>query len=193
MDESPITAALGRLDRGDPGASEELWDLVYADLKRIALGRIQSLRSGETLQATALVHEAWMKMGKDDSPSWSGRAHFFAVASLCMRNVLVDDARRKHAVRRGGGARPGELSDTVAEGCAGTDTDPSELLALDEALTALAERYERPSEVVMLRFFGGRTIAETAELLDVSPGTVDREFLFARTWLRRFMERGKPA
>ncbi|MEO0663154.1 MAG: ECF-type sigma factor, partial [Planctomycetota bacterium] len=70
MDESPITAALGRLDRGDPGASEELWDLVYADLKRIALGRIQSLRSGETLQATALVHEAWMKMGKEDSPSW---------------------------------------------------------------------------------------------------------------------------
>ncbi|MEL6428918.1 MAG: ECF-type sigma factor [Planctomycetota bacterium] len=193
MDESPITAALGRLDRGDPGASEELWDLVYADLKRIALGRIQSLRSGETLQATALVHEAWMKMGKEDSPSWSGRAHFFAVASLCMRNVLVDDARRKHAVRRGGGVRPGELSDTVAEGCAGTDTDPTELLALDEALTALAERYERPSEVVMLRFFGGRTIAETAELLDVSPGTIDREFLFARTWLRRFMERGKPA
>lgn len=193
MEKSPITAALGRLDRGDPGASEELWKLVYEDLKRIALGRLRSLRSGETLQATALVHEAWMKMGKDDGPAWSGRGHFFAVAALCMRNVLVDDARRKQAVRRGSGARPGELSETVAEGCAGTDTDPAELLALDEALTALAASYERPSQVVMLRFFGGRTIAETAEVLDVSPSVVDREFLFARTWLRRFMERGEPA
>lgn len=189
-DRGLITAALERADRGEPGANEELWALVYEDLTRLASGRLGGLRAGETLQASGLVHEAWMKMVGDDREAWRNRGHFFAVAALSMRNVLVDQARKKHALQRGGGAQPGGITDTVAEGCAASDTDPGELLALDEALTALAKEFERPAQVTMLRYFAGCTIPEVAEMLGVSTRIIDRESHFARAWLRRFMTRG---
>ncbi|MEM8710501.1 MAG: ECF-type sigma factor [Planctomycetota bacterium] len=182
----PITHALERAESGEPGATDELWQLVYDDLKRIASGRLAKLGSGETLQATALVHEAWMRMGGTDQAAWKGRAHFFGAAAVSMRNILVDQARAKNSLRQNSGARPKDLSIEIADV---GGTDPGELLALDEALTALAKDFDRPARIVMLRYFAGLTIVEIADLMEVSSRLIDREFLFARTWLRRFMEK----
>lgn len=186
MKPGPITNALARAEKGEPGASDELWQLVYDDLKRLASARLAKLGSGETIQATALVHEAWMRMGGEETPALKGRAHFFGIAAVSMRNILVDQARAKNSLRRNGGVRPADLSIEIAEV---GEADPDELLALDEALTALAEGFERPAQIVMLRYFAGLTIVEIADLLEVSTRLIDREFLFARTWLRRFMEK----
>ncbi|MCK5941100.1 MAG: sigma-70 family RNA polymerase sigma factor [Planctomycetes bacterium] len=185
---SPITAALERADRGEPGATDALWQLVYADLKRIASSRIAALKPGQTLQATALVHEAWMRL-QVGNPSWSSRAHFFGAAAQSMRNILVDQARRKHRLRRNAGQQAVSLEPDPGI-AAEPGLDDVEILALDEALDALGREYERPTRIVMLRYFAGLSMAEIAELLGVTRRTVDRDFLFARTWLRRFLDRG---
>lgn len=184
MTNGPVTAALGRVERGEPGANEELWRLVYADLRDLAAARLGRLGPGQTLQATALVHEVWVRLGADAPQGFAGRAHFFGAAARAMRNILVDQARRKGRLRHNAGARPATLAadDAVADDGASLD-----ILALDEALDAFAKEYERPARVVMLRFFSGLTIPEIAELLDASSRTIDREYLFARTWLRRFL------
>ena len=182
-----ITSALERAERGEPGADHELWRLVYSELKLIAASRLRRMRPGETLQATALVHEAWMRLQGDGAPGWQSRAHFFGAAAISMRNILVDEARRKQRLCRNAGRAPESLPPELA---VAAGADPVYLLALDEALTALAAAYERPARVVMLRYFAGLEIAEIAELLAVTARTVDRDFLFARTWLRRRIERG---
>ncbi|MFT4842738.1 MAG: RNA polymerase sigma factor (TIGR02999 family) [Planctomycetota bacterium] len=183
----PITVALERAGRGEPGADAELWQLVYGELKGIAAARLVMLRPGETLQATALVHEAWIRLQGDELPGWQSRAHFFGAAAQSMRNILVDEVRRKHRLRRNAGKAPVELS---VELTAATTVDQIDLVALDGALTALAKEYERPARVVMLRYFAGLELGEIAEVLEVTVRTVNRDFLFARTWLRRQMSRG---
>ncbi|MCB9877833.1 MAG: sigma-70 family RNA polymerase sigma factor [Planctomycetes bacterium] len=186
MSGNPITLALERAERGDPGADEALWQLVYGDLKQIAAARLRQLRPGETLQPTALVHEAWVRLGAGDNQNWQNRAHFFGAAARSMRNIIVDEARRKLRLRRNAGQAPQTLGPEVA---APAGADQIDVLQLDEALNALQAEYDRPARVVMLRYFAGLDPAEIAELMQVTRRTVDRDFLFARTWLRRHMNR----
>jgi RNA polymerase sigma factor (TIGR02999 family) len=186
VDVRPITLALERAAKGEPGADEVLWDLVYSDLKQLAASRLRGLQPGQTLHATALVHEAWMRLSEAGTPAWESRAHFFGAAARSMRNILVDQARRKRSLKRGGAERPQALSTDLVAGEEGLDVD---LLALDEALDALGAQYERPARIVMLRFFAGLSIEEIAEMLEITSRTVDRDLLFARTWLRRFLDR----
>lgn len=183
----PVTLALARVERGEPGASEALWRLVYEDLRQLASARLAGLGPGQTLQATALVNEVWMRLGGDAPQNFEGSAHFFGAAAGAMRNILVDQARRKGRLRRNSGKEAATLTPDVAAEAGGSTAD---VLALDEALTAFAAQYERPARIVMLRFFAGLEIPKIAELLGVSSRTVDREFLFARTWLRRSI--GEP-
>lgn len=184
MTNMPVTVALARIERGEPGAADDLWRLVYQDLRHLAAARLGKLAPGQTLQATALVHEVWMRLGADAPQGFEGRAHFFGAAARAMRNILVDQARKKDRLRHNAGERPVTLADDAAIDDGGA---PVDMLALDEALDALAKEYERPARVVMLRFFSGLGIQEIAELLGASSRTIDREFLFARTWLRRFL------
>lgn len=188
MSTNPITHALDRARRGEQGADAALWELVYGDLKRLAAGRLAHMKPGETLQATALVHEAWVRLGAGQEQEWQNRAHFFGAAARSMRNIVVDEARRKQRLRRNGGQR---LEDLGPELTAATGMDRIDLLTLDEALTALQADYERQAQVVMLRFFTGLDLGEIAEVLQITRRTVDRDFLFARTWLRRHMNRGQ--
>ena len=186
MASNPVTVALARVARGDPGASEELWELVYADLRQLAAARLGRLGPGQTLQATALVNEVWMKLGGLALEGFESRAHFFGAAARAMRNILVDQARQKGRLKRNEGRKHATLTADLAVEAAGEAVD---MLALDEALTAFGKDYDRPARVVMLRFFAGLGIKEIAELLGVTSRTIDREYLFARTWLRRFLIR----
>lgn len=185
MQAQPITLALERAARGEPGAEEALWELVYWDLKQLAAQRLRELRSGQTLQATALVHEAWMRLRQQGTPTWDNRAHFFSAAARSMRNILVDRARSEQRLKRGKGVRPQALSTELAIDESGV---PLDLLALDEALDALTKEYERPAKILMLRFFAGLGIEEIAEMMDLTTRTIERDLLFARTWLRRFLD-----
>ncbi|MBK8098375.1 MAG: sigma-70 family RNA polymerase sigma factor [Planctomycetes bacterium] len=187
MESKPITLALARVERGEPGAGDELWQLVYQDLRQLAAARLGKLGSGQTMQATALVHEVWMRLGGDTPPTFEGRAHFFGAAANAMRNILVDHARHKGRLRRNAGEQPATL---ITELAIGDDGSAVDMLALDEALTAFGKDYERPARVIALRFFAGLTIPQIADLLGVTTRTIDRECLFARTWLRRFLTRG---
>lgn len=186
MSPESVTSILARVERGDPGAQETLWELVYEDLKHLAAARLSKLAPGQTLQATALVHEVWVRLSGGGEEHWQGRAHFFGAAARSMRNILVDQARRKQRLRHNSGQRPAELAtDLVAD----VGADGADLLALEEALTALAHEYERPAHLVTLRFFAGLSAEEIAELMGLTKRTVDRDLLFARTWLRRQLDR----
>lgn len=158
--------------------------VVYGELKRLAASYLQRQRADHTLQPTALVHEAYMKLIDASQISWQDRAHFFAVAAQTMRNILVDHARAAAADKRGGGAQKIELSDAVGFSNRQEDVD---LIALDDALNKLAEQDAQQSRIVELRFFGGLTVEETAEVLKISPATVKREWAMARSWLFRRM------
>ncbi len=186
MDSRPITQALRRAADGEPGADDALWNLVYRDLRELAASRVRGLRPGQTLHATALVHEAWMRLSRDDTPVWENRAQFFGIAARSMRNILVDQARARQSLKRGGGRPAGELSTAIVDEVGLSDLD---LLALDEALDALAAEFDRPSRAVMLRFFGGLEIADIAGMLEVTTRTVERDLSFARVWLRRYLDR----
>jgi RNA polymerase sigma factor (TIGR02999 family) len=146
------------------------------------------LKPGETLHATALVHEAWIRLQGVEPKAWDNRAHFFGAAARSMRNILVDQARSNQRMRRNSGVRAISLGadDAVA---AGDGSEEMDMLGLDEALNAMSAQFERPARIVMLRFFAGLSMAEVAELLGVTTRTVHRDYLFARTWLRRYMER----
>ncbi len=178
--EQDLTALLQRLDAGDERAPEELLPLVYDELRRLADSYMRNERSGHTLQATALVHEAYIRLVDWEGVSWQNRAHFFAVAAQSMRRILVNHAVAKKARKRDFGQRI-ELDDNVSFGGRG-DLD---IIELDEALDALKERDEAQARVVELRFFGGLTIEETAHALNVSPATVKRDWAIAKTWLYR--------
>jgi RNA polymerase sigma factor (TIGR02999 family) len=183
-----ITQVLNAIEQGDPRAAEQLLPLVYDELRKLAAHRLAGEGPGHTLQPTALVHEAYLKLvGPDPHQPWNGRVHFFAAAAEAMRRILIDHARRKHRARRGGKMKRVELDDIemVAES-GGAD----ELLALDEALTQLAAADARKAELVRLRYFAGLTLEQAAELLGISRATADRHWAFARAWLYDAMSRG---
>jgi RNA polymerase sigma factor (TIGR02999 family) len=171
---------LARLKSGDREALDRLMPIVHDELRRLARAHMRRERSEHTLQATALAHEAYMRMVDLDRIDWRDRAHFFAVAAGVMRRILIDHARRRKAQRRGGGARHVPLE----EGLLLADDRPEELLALDEALERLAAVDPRQARIVELRFFGGLGVEEAAAVMDISPRTVKREWAVARAWLR---------
>jgi RNA polymerase sigma factor (TIGR02999 family) len=176
-----ITRILSAIEHGDPRAAEKLLPLVYDELRKLAAHRLAAEKPGQTLQATALVHEAYLRLVGGQDPGWDGRGHFFAAAAEAMRRILVEQARRKKSLRRGGGAVGNALreNDRVA---APVDDD---LLDLDEALTRLSAIDEQASSVVKLRVFAGMTLEETAQALGVSTRTADRSWAYARAWLNR--------
>jgi RNA polymerase sigma factor (TIGR02999 family) len=178
--EREVTALLKDWSGGDRGALERLIPLVYGELRKLAASYLRAERPDHTLQPTALVHEAYLRLVDQKSVVWQNRAHFFGIAAQMMRRILVDHARRRQAAKRdAAGYRiplPGEVE--------ATGRDP-ELLALDGALSGLADLDPRQARIVELRFFGGLTVEETAEVAGISPATVKREWQTARAWLRR--------
>jgi len=185
-----VTRLLALAGQGDRSATNELFPLVYEELRGIAEKFLGHERSGQTLQPTALVHEAYLRLVGPSDRGWDNRAHFFGAAAQAIRRILTDRARSRSRIKRGGAVRPLALQD------AGEVTDPErdqDLLALDEALTALAALDAQKARVVELRFFGGLTGKETAEALGVSPVTVARAWRFARAWLhKRIAEEASP-
>ena len=181
-----ITQLLLAWSDGDQAALEKLTPLVYAELRRLAKGYMFGERPGHTLQTTALINEAYMRLIDWKNVRWQGRAHFFGVAAQVMRRILVDFARARHYAKRGGAAQQVSLDEAVTI----HEDRSAELIALDEALKSLAEIDPRKSQVVELRFFGGLSAKETAEALKVSQRTVEREWNSARAWLYREL-RGK--
>jgi RNA polymerase sigma factor (TIGR02999 family) len=181
-----VTRILDAVTAGDPKAASELLPLVYDELRTLATARMAEERPGQTLQPTALVHEAYLRLvGSGQPDRWDGRAHFFAAAAEAMRRVLVEAARRKHRVRHGGALRRVGLLDAEVV----APTDDEQILHLDDALTRLTSVRPQAAELVRLRFFAGLTAEETAPLLGLSPRTARRLWAFARAWLRRDMER----
>jgi RNA polymerase sigma factor, TIGR02999 family len=179
---SDVTQLLLAWGNGDPVAGDRLLPLVYAELHRRANIAMRRENEGNTLQATALVHEAYLRLVDQDRIAWKNRAQFYGVAAQVMRRILIDHAREHLAQKRGGGAHQVTLSGIEAA----ADSDEAvDVLALDEALQRLAQLDPRQARLVELRYFGGLSIEETAEALEVSPATVKREWATARAWLRR--------
>ena len=176
-----ITQLLVRWREGDQRALDELMPLVYDELHRLAAHYLRGERRGHTLQTSALVNEAYLRLAGQEETQWQNRAHFFAIAAQAMRRILVDHARRRSNQKRGGDAHKVSFD----EGLIVSTERAAELVALDEALARLAEIAPRKSQIVELRFFGGLSIEETAEVLKVSPGTVMRDWTFAKAWLLR--------
>ncbi|MGE3799524.1 MAG: sigma-70 family RNA polymerase sigma factor [Candidatus Kapaibacterium sp.] len=179
-----ITQLLVNLGRGDERVVDQLLPLVYNELRRMAHHFMVKERSEHTLNTTALVHEAYLKLIDQREATWQNRSHFFAIASIAMRRILVNYAKMRSREKRGGGATPISLGE-VPELQIIAEERAEELIALDEALDQLAEINERAGRVVECRFFGGLSIEETAEALDVSPMTVKRDWRFAKAWLKR--------
>ena len=177
-----VTALLGRAAGGDRAAFDRAVALVYDELRGLAHAQLRRERPGHTLDTGALVHEAYLRLGDGRGPAWEGRGHFLAVAAAAMRRVLVDHARRAHAAKRGGAARPLPLDEALARPAALPD---DRLLALDEALARLATLDPRQARVVECRYFGGLTEEETAHALGVGLRTVKRDWAKARAWLYR--------
>jgi len=180
---SDVTRLLRRLREGDE-VIDDLLPAVYDELQRIAHNRRREEADDHTLQTTELVHEAYFKLVDHGSVEWEDRQHFFAVAARAMRQVLIDHARTKKAEKRGGAAPKVPLDEMTLP----QEKDPTELIALNDALDRLAQRDERSAKVVECRFFGGYTIQETADVLDVSRSTVKRDWRAARAWLNRELE-----
>ena len=168
---------------GDEAARDELMPLVYGELHRLAHQYMNRERPGHTLQTSALVNEAFVKLVDQKDVHWQNRAHFFGIAAQSMRRILVDHARSRHYAKRGGDARQVSLDEVAIV----SPERAAEVVALDDALNGLEEIDPRKSQIVELRFFGGLTIEETAEVLKVSPGTVMRDWTLAKAWLRKQM------
>jgi RNA polymerase sigma factor (TIGR02999 family) len=180
-DSDKVNQLLVEWSAGDQQALEKLLPLIYNELRHLAHNFLYRERPGHTLQTTALVHEAYLKLIDQRDARWQNRAHFFAIAAQAMRRILIDSAR-KHAAQKRGGPQEKLSLDEAAEVSLESDT---KLLALDEALNALAEIDPQQSRIVELRYFGGLTIEETAEVMNSSPATVKREWAMARAWLHQ--------
>src|ERR1700680_761815 len=176
-----ITGLLEAWSAGDTAALERLAPLIYGDLRRMARRQMQRERSGDTLQTTGLVHEAFLRLVDVKNVRWQDRAHFFAIAGQMMRRILVEAARARGAGKRGGGAVHVNLDESIDA----VPTRGSELIRLDEALNALAQLDARKARVIELRFFGGLNAEESAEVLKISPRSVLRDWSLARAWLLR--------
>jgi RNA polymerase sigma factor (TIGR02999 family) len=184
---SDLTRILSAVEQGDPQASEQLLPLVYDELRRLAAQKMAQEDPGQTLQATALVHEAYLRLvGAQQSQHWDSRGHFFAAAAEAMRRILIDNARRKQCERHGGNRERLSLQDADVA----VPPDDEQILLLDDALTKLAGIRPQAAKLVNLRFFAGLTFDEAAPLVGVSSRTARRLWVFARAWLRREMESG---
>lgn len=178
---SAITRILAQIASGDPSAPNRLMPLVYDELRVLAQAYLRRESPDHTLQPTALVHEAYLKLVRQEQADWKGRTHFLAVSARAMRQILVDYARNKSRKKRWGGL----VRLAVYEGPAISTTRPESVLAIDEALNKLAEKDARKAQIVELRFFGGLDVEEVAQLLGCSRRTVEQEWTFIRAWLRR--------
>ena len=197
-----VTRMLSAIEKGDPHAAEQLLPLVYDELRRLAADRFAREKPGQTLQPTALVHEAYLRLVASErmasggrasekpasggrkppgAPRWNSRGHFFAAAAEAMRRILVEQARRRGRLKRGSGRKRLDLD--ALQVC--DEQTPDDLLALDEALAQLAQKHPEKAELVKLRYFGGLTVAEAAEALGISTSTADRYWTYARAWLYR--------
>ncbi len=175
---SQVTHILDAIGRGNSQAADQLLPLVYQELRKLAAHKMASESPGQTLQPTALVHEAWLKLVGQENRKWQDRNHFFAAAAEAMRRILVDNARRKRTLRHGGGQRRVELDDVklVVE-------NDDHLLAVNDALEKFAAKDKQKADLVKLRYFVGMTIGEAAALLGISEGTAKRHWAYARAWL----------
>jgi RNA polymerase sigma factor (TIGR02999 family) len=178
---SDVTRILRQIEQGDPLAAQALLPKVYDELRKLAAQKMAREKPGQTLEATALVHEAYLRLVGTEEPGWNGRGHFFAAAAEAMRRILIERARRRQAQRRGGGRKRLELDQ--AELAAPERSD--DLLALDEALELLASKDARKAELVKLRYFAGLTMEQAAEVLGIAPATAHRDWNYARAWLHR--------
>jgi len=182
---SEITRILSAIEQGDPHAAEQLLPLVYDELRKLAAEKMAEEKPGQTLQATALVHEAYLRLvDTEKAQHWDSRRHFFAAAAEAMRRILIERARRKSTAKHGGQRQQVNLDDVEVA----ADARPDDVLALDEALTRLAGVRAAAAGLVQLRFFAGLTVEEAAPVLGVSPRTARRLWVFARAWLRREMD-----
>lgn len=184
-----VTRLMRAAVAGDPNAADSLLPLVYDELRRLAAAQLSKEPAGQTLQPTALVHEAYLRLVGGEPIEWQGRAHFFAAAARAMRRILIDRARRHRAAKHGGDRARAELrEDLIADPTPEITSSGVDLLKLDEALARLEARDGRQGEIVLLRYFAGLSIEQTAEALGVSTGTVKNDWVFARAWLRRELE-----
>jgi len=183
-----ITKALQAVAHGEQQAIEQLLPLVYDEMKELAHARLRKVGKGGTIQTTDLVHESWMRLLRSGEPDFESRRHFYGAAARAMRNILVEQARR-HASLKRDAARKSELATDVAE----IHTDPpiEDVLSLSEVLERLEQEHARPAEVVSLRFFGGLTMPEVAEILGLSLATAERDWRFARAWLQNELEQSE--
>ncbi len=177
-----VTELLVRFQKGDGVALKELFPIVYDELRRIAAGYMKRENPGHTLQATALVNEAYFRLVDQKAVHWQNRAHFYGVAAQIMRRILCDHARARHAEKRGGDAAKLSLDEALG---LGVDEGTPDLMALDVALTRLAAISERQAKVVEMRFFAGLSVEEVAEALNSSPATIKRDWTFAKAWLHK--------
>lgn len=183
-----VTQIISQIEQGDPSAAEQLLPLVYGELRKLANAKLAQEKPGQTLQATALVHDAYLRLvGSSNDTSWNGRAHFFGAATEAMRRILVDQARRKRSQRAGGDRKRIELS-AVEREIVRSEVD---LLALDEALQRLAAHDPRACNVVKLRFFAGLTVPQAAQSLGVSVATAENDWAYAKSWLKLRLD-GSP-
>jgi RNA polymerase sigma factor (TIGR02999 family) len=186
---SDVTQLLQGWRGGDPAALDALVSLVYKELRRLAHFQLRDERQNHTLQSSALVHEAYVRLAGMDPPQWESRTHFFAIAAQLMRQILVDYARRHRSAKRGGSVCKLSLDDAAAI----PRQKALDVVALDEALQELAKIDPRQSRVVELRFFGGLTLEEISAVLEIAPATVQRDWTSARAWLHRQISRGSTA
>jgi RNA polymerase sigma factor (TIGR02999 family) len=185
-----VTRILSAVAHGDARAAEQLLPLVYDELRRLAARRLARENPGQTHQATALVHEAYLRLVGPQDPGWDGRGHFFAAAAEAMRRILVERARRKRRLKHGGGR---SRQDPDLDDLAGPETrDPLEVLAVHEAVDQLAAKAPRKAELVKLRYFLGCTMAEAAQVLGIAQATAEDDWTYSKAWLRRHWYRGEP-
>lgn len=185
---SDVTQILNAVTSGDAAASSQLLPLVYDDLRKLAAWKLASESPGQTLQPTALVHEAWLRLAGDDESQWDSRGHFFAAAAEAMRRILVDNARRKGSLKRGGDRLQADID---VESLIAAPEPFEDLLALDDVLNLLATADPEAAQLVKLRYFVGLSLEESAGILNVSPRTADRLWAYARAWLHQALEGGE--
>lgn len=184
-----VTRILNAIEQGDARAADELLPLIYEELRLLAAQKMSRERPGQTLQATALVHEAYIRLVGAENRDWKGRTHFFAAAAEAMRRILIENARRKGRLKHGGGRQKAELhpADLAIEG-------PSDdLIALDEALTKLSKEDQIVADLVKMRYFAGLTLEQSAEILGIARRTADRYWAYARAWLHKEIAKGDTA
>jgi len=184
---SDVTRILNAIEQGDAKAADELLPLVYDELRLLAAQKLSQEKAGQTLQATALVHEAYIRLVEEENQSWNSRGHFFKAAAEAMRRILVENARRKGRIKHGGGFQRVELNESAP-----IESDEHiayELIALNEALDRFTQKDRLKADLVKLRYFAGLTIPQVAQILNNAPATAERHWVYARCWLRAEIER----